>query len=73
MGTSKFLQFDMNDALNVVKNAVLVGVSAALVALSETVAKVDLGVYGPLIVPVVSAGLNTLIRWLSDYTKKDVK
>lgn len=69
MGTSEFLKFDINDALNVVKHAALVGVSAALVALSETITKVDLGVYGPLIVPVVSAGLNTLIRWLSDYTK----
>lgn len=70
MGTSGFLKLDLNDAIVVVKNAALVGLSAGLVALSQNITKVDLGVYGPLIVPVVVAGLNTAIRFLSDYTKK---
>lgn len=69
-GTSSFLKLDLNDVLVVVKHAALVGVSAGLVALSESLGKVDLGVYGPLVVPVVSAGLSTLIRWISDYNKK---
>lgn len=70
IGTSKFLKLDMNDAISVAKNTVLVAASAALVYLSENVTKVDFGAYGPLVVPMVSLALNTAVRWLSDYTKK---
>lgn len=69
-GTSSFLKLDFNDIKLILKNTALVASSAGLVYLSENVGKLDLGVYGPLLVPVVTSVLNTAIRWLTDYSKK---
>lgn len=68
-GTSKGLSFDKNDMIVIVKNAVLVGTAAAVTFLAENLAKVDFGQNTALIIPIVAVVLNTVSRWLKDYTK----
>jgi hypothetical protein len=68
-GTSKGLSFDKNDMIVIVKNAVLVGAAAAVTFLAENLAKVDFGQSTALIIPIVAVVLNTVSRWLKDYTK----
>jgi hypothetical protein len=68
-GTSKGLSFDKNDMIVIVKNAVLVGVAAAVTFLAENLAKVDFGQSTALVIPIVAVVLNTVSRWLKDYTK----
>lgn len=69
-GTSSFLKLDFNDVKLILKNTALVAASAGLIYLSDNIGKLDLGVYGPLLVPVVTGALNTAVRWLTDYSKK---
>lgn len=68
-GTSKGLSFDKNDMIVIVKNAVLVGAAAAVTFLAENLAKVDFGQSTALVIPIVAVVLNTVSRWLKDYTK----
>jgi len=68
-GTSKGFTLDYNDLLTVVKNAVLVGAAAAVTFLAESLAKIDMGTSNAFIIPVVAVALNSLSRWLKDYTK----
>lgn len=68
-GTSKGFTFDYNDMLAIVKNALLVGAAAAVTFLAESLAKIDMGASNVFIIPVVAVALNSLSRWLKDYTK----
>lgn len=69
-GTSKGFSFDKNDLTVVFKNAILVGAAAAVTFLAENIAKLDLGQSTALVIPIVAVVLNSLSRWLKDYTKK---
>jgi len=68
-GTSKALSFDKNDMIVVIKNAVLIGAAAAVTFLAESLAKIDMGTGNVLVIPIVAVALNSLSRWLKDYTK----
>jgi hypothetical protein len=68
-GTSKSLSFDKNDMIAVIKNAVLIGAAAAVTFLAESLAKIDIGTGNVLVIPIVAVALNSLSRWLKDYTK----
>lgn len=70
MLTSKSYALDVNDLVNVGKNALLVGVAALLTYVGENVAKVDLGSMSALVVPVVVVVVNTLVNWIKDHTTK---
>lgn len=70
MLTSKAYALDVNDLLNVGKNALLVGVAALLTYVGENVAKIDLGSMSALVVPVVVVLVNTLVNWIKDHTSK---
>lgn len=70
MLTSKSYVLDVNDLINVGKNALLVGVAALLTYVGENVAKIDLGSMSALVVPVVVVVVNTLVNWIKDHTKK---
>lgn len=70
MLTSKSYALDVNDLLNVGKNALLVGVAALLTYVGENVAKIDLGSMSALVVPVVVVLVNTLVNWIKDNTSK---
>lgn len=66
---SKAFSFNTKDLLIVGKNALLVGGAAALTVVAQNLHVVDLGSYGPIVVPVVTIGLDTLIRWMRDNSK----
>ena len=65
MGSAKF-KLNWGDITGVAKNAALVGGAAALTVVAESLGEIDLGVYGPLFVPIVAVGLDTAIKWLKD-------
>ena len=65
MGSAKF-KLDWSDIIGVAKNAALVGGAAALTVITESLGEIDLGIYGPLFVPIVAVGLDTAIKWLKD-------
>lgn len=69
MGTSKPFTMDMNDVVSIGKNALLVGIAAVLTYVGENLANVDLGTFGPLVVPVVAVVINTVVKWAKDNTK----
>lgn len=70
MLTSKAFSLDVNDLVNVGKNALLVGVAAVLTYIGENITKVDLGAMSALVVPVVVVLVNTLVNWIKDHTSK---
>lgn len=67
---SKSFSLNNKDLLIVAKNALLVGGAAALTVVAQNLHVVDLGAYGPVIVPVITIGLDTLVRWLKDNSTK---
>jgi hypothetical protein len=70
MLTSKGFSMDVNDLVNVGKNALLVGLAAVLTYVGENITKIDLGAASALVVPVVVVMVNTLVNWIKDHTKK---
>jgi hypothetical protein len=69
-GTSKSLSFDKNDLTAVLTNALIVGAAAAITFIGENLAKLDLGQSTALVIPIVAVVLNTVSRWLKNYTTK---
>lgn len=66
---SKAFSVNTKDLLIIGKNALLVGGAAALAVVAQNLQVVDLGSYGPIIVPVITIGLDALIRWMRDNSK----
>jgi len=69
MGSEKF-KLDVSDLISVAKNAALVGGAAALTVVAENLKVIDLGLYGPLVVPIIAVGLDTAIKWLKNNAAK---
>ena len=67
MGSNKF-SLDAGDVGKLTRNAVLVGVSAALTYAASQLGNLDLGALGPLLVPVISTVLDSAITWIKDNT-----
>jgi len=63
-------KLDIADFVTVGKTALLVGGAAALTYIAQNLGAIDLGTYGPLIVPVVTLVLDTVVKWLRDNSKK---
>lgn len=63
---SKRFKLNFGDVLSVAKNALLVGAAAALTVFAENLEVVDIGLYTPLVVPIVAVALDTAIKWLKD-------
>jgi|688.fasta_scaffold47360_3 hypothetical protein len=70
MLTSKAYSMDLNDVINVGKNALLVGVAALLTYVGENIANIDLGSASALVVPVVVVLVNSAVNWIKDHTNK---
>lgn len=70
MNDSKKFSLNFKDFVGVGKNAVLVGFAAGLTYVANNLGVVDLGIYGPLIVPIVAAGLDVAIKWAKDNQSK---
>jgi hypothetical protein len=73
MLTSKGFSMDLNDLVNVGKNALLVGVAAVLTYVGENMTNVDLGAASALIVPIVLIMVNTIVNWIEDHTNSKKK
>lgn len=69
MGSKKFT-LDMSDLLGVGRNALLVGGAAALTCVAENLHVVNLGMWGPAIVPVFAVVLDTAIKWMKNNKKE---
>lgn len=54
---------DKKDALNLTKNAILVGLAAVLTYVGEHLSSLDLGANGVLLVPVVSIIIDSVVKW----------
>jgi hypothetical protein len=63
---------DKKDALNLVKNAVLVGLAAILTYVGENLTSLDLGANGVLLVPVVSIVIDSVVKWARGNVKQEV-
>ena len=66
---SKAFSLNLGDIVGVAKNAALVGGAAALTVVAQNLHVVDLGSWGPVVVPLVAVGLDAAIRWLKDNSK----
>jgi|TARA_B100001094_G_C18191838_1_gene807824 hypothetical protein len=63
---SKRFKLNWSDLTVVVKNAILVGGAAALTVVAENLQVVDIGLYTPLVVPIIAVALDTAIKWLKN-------
>ena len=66
---SKSFSLDVTDVAVLLKNALLVAVAAFLTAIVNNIGQLDLGGYTPLVVPMVTVILDTIIKWTKDNTK----
>lgn len=71
MADSPKFSLNTTDLLNLGKNAALVGLAAILTYVGENISNVDLGATGIMIVPVVSVGIDTLVKWLKNNKKEE--
>ena len=71
MSDSKSFSLNASDLLNLGKNALLVGLAATLTYVGENISNVDLGTTGIMLVPVVSVGIDTLVKWLKNNKKEE--
>ena len=69
MGDSKAFTLNTTDLLNLGKNALLVALAAGLAYVGENLADVDWGTSGVLLVPVISVGIDTLVKWMKNNNK----
>jgi hypothetical protein len=72
MGSKKFT-LDLTDFWGLAKNTLIVGGAATLTYVAQNLAQLDLGSMGALIVPVVAVSLDTVIKWLKNNQKDEVK
>ena len=68
---SKAFSLNRNDLLVMVKNASLVALAAGLTFVGENLSNADLGVYGPLVVPVVAVVIDTVVKWARNNSKDE--
>jgi hypothetical protein len=64
---------NVNDIVNLTKNAVLVGTGAVLTYVIENINTVDWGNTGVLLVPVVTLLLDAVVKWLKGPKVVEVK
>lgn len=68
-GTSKGMSVDKTDFVVVLRNAALVGLGSAIAYLANNFTTVDLGPQTALLVPVIVMALQSLGRFVTDFTK----
>ena len=66
-GSPRF-KLNTEDLMEVVKNALLVGVAAILTFVVDNIGKIEMGESLLIVLPMITLGLNTAIRWIKDYT-----
>jgi hypothetical protein len=73
MLTSKAFVLNLKDIATVGKTALLVGVAAALTYVGQNLAHIDLGSFGPLLVPVVTIVIDGILKFLKNNTPTTTK
>lgn len=68
VGSGRF-SLNMDDVSKVVKNAVLVGVAAALTFVVSNLGEIEMGENLLIVVPMVTMALQTAIKWVQDLGK----
>ena len=68
MGSKKF-SVNTLDLLNVLKNGGLVALAAFITYFMNNLHVIDLGQYTPLLIPVVTLVLDTIVKWARDGAK----
>jgi len=63
-------QLDTTDLVKTLRTAALVGAAAAATHLADNLDALDLGTWGPVIVPILAALLDLGRRWIKDNTAK---
>ena len=66
---SKFGQLDLTDGINLLKNSALVAAGAGLTYLSGNLTQIDLGLYGPILVAIVTPLIDAAIKLVKDNQK----
>lgn len=67
---SEKYKLDLTDMKKLGKNAVFVGVAAAIAYLGQNIVHVDLGAASVILVPVVSTVFDAIVRWAKDNTQE---
>jgi len=63
---SKKYSLNMDDVASVLKNAAIVGIAAALTAITQTLGNIEMGESTVILIPLVTMGLNALVKWLTN-------
>lgn len=66
---SKAFELNKNDAVALVKNALLVGLAAMLTYVGQNMSNVDLGAGTALVVPVVTILIDSAVKWVKNNVK----
>lgn len=66
---SRAFELNKNDALALVKNAILVGLAAMLTYVGQNMSNVDLGAGTALVVPVVTILIDSAVKWVKNNVK----
>jgi len=66
---SPAFKMDWADVWGVAKNALLVAGAAGLTVVAQNLHVLDMGMYGPLVVPIIAVGLDTAIKWMKNNSK----
>lgn len=61
---SQKYSLNVNDLVNLAKNALLVGAGSLLTYVLENINLIDWGSTGVLLVPVVTVVLDSVVKWL---------
>lgn len=64
---------DKVDLIKALRTSIIVGAAAVVSYLMTNLGGIDLGVYGPTVIPVVSFVLDMIYRWLKDNSDSKVK
>jgi len=66
-GSPRF-KFNNTDLMDVLKNAIMVGLAAVLTFVVDNIGNIEMGENLLIVIPMVTMALNTAIRWIKDTT-----
>lgn len=64
-GSPKF-NLNTNDVMEVLKNALLVGVASILTFIVDNIGNIEMGENLLIVIPMVTMALNAAVRWIND-------
>lgn len=70
-GTSKGFELNKRDIWSIILVGLLVGLASTLTYVAENISHIDFGDSTLFIVPVITVAINSLVRWIKDFTKRE--